>query len=168
LKGWIVQIIGVVQSLEVSTMDETSTLVAIQTLRTNSAYHDAEILRRKTEGGAANMALAAEDSPEYAAIHLLINTWEAIAVLMSGLEQRDRIYEVTPVCHMHNHLKDAITNIVLKHTKLKTADELSIPNAGYGANFSILANDYDNWLKRKNKSAQYITGACDGMYACFG
>lgn len=149
-------------------MDEASALVAIYNLRTNPAYQQAERLRRNTAGGAAAMATAPENSEEFAAVHLLISTWETIATLLASVEHKDRIFEVTPICHMHNHLKDAIPALGLKHVNLRAADEFHIPNAGYGANFSMLASEYHSWTIEKNKSAHYITGSCDGMYACFG
>jgi hypothetical protein len=149
-------------------MDEAATLAAIHSLRTNPAYQAAEVLRRKTADGARAMASAPDGSQESAAIHLLISTWETIALLASGLEKKDKIFEVTPVCHMHHNLKDALTAVSLRHAKLKDSSAFNIPNAGYGANFSILAGEYDTWLRTSNKSAHYISGACDGMYACFG
>lgn len=149
-------------------MDESAALVAIQNLRTLPAYQQAERLRRKTKGGAAEMANANDDSEEYASVKLLVNTWETIATILEGVENKDRIYEITPVCHMHNHLKDAIAGISLRHAKLKSVGEFDVPNNGYGAKFTKLANDYDSWLLEKHKTTQYVSGACDGMYACFG
>jgi hypothetical protein len=149
-------------------MDESAALVAIQTLRTNPVYQQAERLRRKTEGGAASMATAPEDSEEFAAVHMLVSTWEAIATILESVEHKDRIYEITPVCHMHNHLKDAISGISMRHANLRSADDFDIPNGGYGAKFAKLANDYHSWMLEKRKTTGYITGACGGMYACFG
>ncbi|MBI5262232.1 MAG: hypothetical protein HY852_10510 [Bradyrhizobium sp.] len=149
-------------------MDEAAALIAIHTLRTSPVYQQAERIRRKTDGGAATMAKAADDTDEAAALHLLVSTWETIATILEGVENKDRIFEVTPVCHMHRNLKDSFSELGLKHARLRSADEFNVPNGGYGAKFSKLANDYDNWLLEKQKSAQYISGACDGMYACFG
>jgi hypothetical protein len=149
-------------------MDETEALVAIHTLRIHPAYQQAERLRRKTKGGAAAMAAASEDSEEFAAIHLLLSTWEVIATIMESVASKDRIFEVTPVCHMHNHLKDALSGVSLKHAKLKSPNDFDVPNGGYAAKFTKLANDYHGWMIGKQQSSLYISGACDGMYACFG
>jgi hypothetical protein len=149
-------------------MDENDALVAIQTLRTQPAYQQAERLRRKTKGGAAAMATAPDDSEEFAAVHLLVNTWETIATVLDGVASKDRIFEITPVCHMHNNLKDALAGISLRHAKLKSASDFDVPNGGYAAKFTKLANDYHGWMIEKQKSSLYISGACDGMYACFG
>jgi hypothetical protein len=149
-------------------MDENDALVAIHSLRTQPAYQQAERLRRKTKGGAAAMATAPDDSEELAAVHLLVNTWETIATILDGVPSKDRIFEITPVCHMHNHLKDALAGISLRHAKLKSPNDFDVPNGGYAAKFTKLANDYHGWMIEKQKSSLYISGACDGMYACFG
>jgi hypothetical protein len=149
-------------------MDENTALVSIQNWRSTPVYKGAEILRRNTAGGAVAMANAPDNSDEFAAVHLLVNTWEAIATLLDEVENKDRIFEITPICHMHNNLKDAIPVLSLRHTNLISAADFVIPNGGYGARFSKLANDYDNWLIEKQKSAQYITGACSGLHAYFG
>lgn len=148
-------------------MDESTALVSIMTLRMNPTYQQAERLRRKGKGAAA-MAQAGLDSEEFAAVQTLVNAWETIATIIEGVPNKDPIFEVTPVCHMHNALKDAIANISLRHANLKSPGEFDIPNAGYGAKFGKLANDYHSWMIEKRKSTHYITGACDGLYACFG
>ena len=88
--------------------DETAVLLAIETLRSNPEYHTAEVLRRKTVGGSAAMAATSEGSAERSAVLLLIGTWESISVLMDGLKKRDKIFEVTPICHMYRELKAGI------------------------------------------------------------
>ncbi len=149
-------------------MDESAALVAIYSLRTQPTYQAAEKLRRRAKGGAAELARGKDDSDELAAIHLLVNTWETIAAIIEGVDSKDRIFEVTPICHVHRNLKDAISDLGLKHANLKSASDFDVPNNGYGAKFTKLANDFDSWLLEKHKTTQYITGACDGMYACFG
>lgn len=149
-------------------MDENDALIAIHTLRTQPAYQQAERLRRKTKGGAGEMAKASDNTEEFAAVHLLVNTWETIATIIEGVGSKDRIFEVTPVCHMHNHLKDALSGISLRHARLAAPNDSDVPNGGYAAKFTRLANDYHGWMLEKQKSSLYISGACDGMYACFG
>ena len=63
--------------------------------------------------------------------------------MLSGLKQKDKIFEVTPICHMYEGLlKDAIAIL-----------EKEVP--GFGANFAKLNNEYDAWLKKKKKSKAY-------------
>jgi hypothetical protein len=149
-------------------MDESAALVAIQNWRSNPVYKQAEILRRNTSGGAAAMAAAPENSDEYAAIHLLVNTWEAIATLLDHVENKDHIFEITPIGHMHENLKDAVAALVLKHARVESAADFSVPNLGFGAKFAKLANDYNSWLIERQKSAYYITASRGGIHAYFG
>lgn len=114
------------------------------------------------------MAQADDHSDEYAAIHLLVNTWETIATIIEGVSSKDLIFAITPICHMHRELKDAISALSLKHAGLKSGDDFDVPNNGYGAKFTKLANDYNSWLVGTHKTTQYITGACGGMHAYFG
>jgi tripartite-type tricarboxylate transporter receptor subunit TctC len=136
-------------------MDETALLLAFETMRNNPAYHAAEVLRRNTPGGSGAMAEAPEASEARGAVLLLISTWEVIAVLMDGVKRRDKIFEVTPVCHMYRELQAAIEAL-----------SRSIP--GFGANFARLFAEYEAWLKKKKKDAKYISAACGGMHAKFG
>lgn len=135
--------------------DETAVLLALETLRNNPAYHAAEVLRRNTPAGSRAMASAPEGSDQHRAVLLLISTWEVIAILMSGVKKRDRIFEVTPVCHMFRELKDAI-------------DALRRYIPGYGANFAKLYEEYEAWLKKQKKDAKYVSAACGGLHAKFG
>lgn len=124
-------------------------------LRTNPTYHAAEVLRRNTQGGSGAMAAAKEGSPEHQAVLLLIGTWETIAVMVSDLKKKDKIFAVTPICHMHRELKDAI-------------DFLAKNFPGFAANFTRLAAEYDTWLKKKKLAAQYESAICGGLHARFG
>jgi hypothetical protein len=135
--------------------DETAILLAIETLRSNPAYHAAEVLRRQTPGGAGAMAAMSEGSAQRGAVLLLIGTWESIAVLMDGLKKRDKIFEVTPVCHMWKELEAAV-KILRQYF------------AAYAEHFEDLYEAYQAWLKKKKKDAKYITAACGGIYARFG
>jgi hypothetical protein len=137
-------------------MDETAILLGIETMRSDPVYHAAETLRRKTNGGAAAMASAAEGSDERNAVFLLINNWEVFAVLIRGSRGRDKIFEVTPVCHMHRELDPAIQYL-----------RKEIP--GLATNFEKMNVEYQAWLKKKKKHAKYVSAACDGLlHAKFG
>jgi hypothetical protein len=135
--------------------DETALLLGFETLRSSPEYHAAEVLRRKTPGGAGAMASAAESSAEHRAVRLLVSTWEGLAVLMDGVKNRDKIFEVTPVCHMYRELQDAI-------------ETLRRRMPGYGMHFENLFKEYEAWLEKKKKDAKYVTAACGGMHAKFG
>lgn len=137
-------------------MDESAILLGIEGLRSDPVYRAAEVLRRKTRDGAATMAAAANGSEERNAIFLLISTWEVIAVLALGSKTLDKIFEVTPVCHMFNVLGPGIQIL-----------RLEIP--GLAQNFIKLSDKYQTWLKKKKKDAKYVSAACDGLlYAKFG
>lgn len=136
-------------------MDEIALLLAMETLRNNPSYHAAEVLRRGTAGGARSMASAPEGSAERRAVLLLISTWEVIAVLISAAKTKNRIFEVTPVCHMYRELRDAIE-----------AFGRNIPT--FGGNFAKLNAEYEAWLKKNKKDAKYVSAACGGLFAKFG
>jgi hypothetical protein len=135
--------------------DQTEILLAIETLRSNPAYHAAEVLRRATPGSSAAMAGAPEGSPERSAIQLLIGTWESIGVLADGLKKRDDIFTVTPACHMWRELKPAI-------------EALRRYLPGYAENFEELNDAHEAWLKKQKKNAKYVSAVCGGLYARFG
>jgi hypothetical protein len=136
-------------------MDENALLLGIEGMRSDSNYYAAEVLRRKV-GGAEAMVATDSNSDEQAAVRLLITTWDAIAVLMRGVRAKDKIYEVTPICHMYDALEPAI-----KYFR-KQAPEFAVE-------FEKLNADYRAWLKKKKKSATYVSAACGGLlHARFG
>jgi hypothetical protein len=137
-------------------MDENELLVRIYSMRGDFNYHKAEVLRRQIKGGSATMAAANPGSDENAAVHILIGTWNTIAVLMRGVKTKDKIYEVNPICHMYHVLEPAIT-----YLRKETPE--------FAVDFEKLNVDYQAWLKKKKKSASYVSAACSGlMNARFG
>lgn len=137
-------------------MDENELLLGIEAMRRDGAYQSAEALRRKTKNGAAGMAGSASNSAEKAAIQLLLSTWDAIAVLLKGAKSKDKIYEVTPICHMYDVLEPAI-QVFRKETP------------EFAVEFESLNKDYQAWLKKKKKSGTYVSAVCGGlMHARFG
>jgi hypothetical protein len=137
--------------------DETAVLLAIETLRSNPEYHTAEVLRRKTVGGSAAMAATSEGSAERSAVLLLIGTWESIAVLMDGLKKRDKIFEVTPICHMYRELKAGIEAL-----------RAFFGSPKYASNFEALDEAHRAWLEKHKKNGKYVGAVCGGLYARFG
>jgi hypothetical protein len=137
-------------------MDENALLLGIQQMRSDPNYYAAEILRRKLGDAGALVANTDENSEEQAAARLLITTWEAIAVLIRGVRTKDKIYEVTPICHMFDELKPAIDYF------RKQAPEFAVE-------FEKLNADYNAWLKKKKKKGTYVSAACGGLlHARFG
>lgn len=137
--------------------DETAILLAIETLRSNPEYHASEVLRRKTVGGSAAMAATSEGSAERSAVLLLIGTWESIAVLMDGLKKVDKIFAVTPICHMYRELEGGIA-------ALRTYFHFD----GYAKRFEDLNAAHMAWLAKQKKDGKYVSAVCGGLYARFG
>ena len=150
-------------------MDESAAIIAINNIRSQPAYLQAERLRLTTTGGAAHMAESTPNSDEFAAVHLLVNTWVTIAAIVEGVDgSKDRIFSTQPICYMHRSLKDAIVILSRTHAGLAEGEQFDIPNNGFGAKFTQLANDFDSWCLATHKPTQYITAACSGMQAYFG
>ena len=135
------------------TLDKIQLLASLYMMRTNTHYQQAESLRRRKV--VAEMANADKKSPEYAAINLLINTWEAISVLVLDLNQEDRnfVFGTLPALHMFTELNDAIEIIGSK-------------TPAFATNFRLLSKHQLEWLKFKDD--HYQTGAKAGMHALFG
>ena len=99
------------------------------------------------------MAKADKNSADYGAVNLIVNSWEAISVLVLQVKDKDLIFEITPVLYMFTELSDAIEII-----------SCEFPN--YAANFRLLSKLQAEWLKFKDD--QYQTGEMGGMHALFG
>ena len=153
--------------------DRAGTLLAIQMMRLNGNYQAAELLRRKT--GAKAMA-EKKDPKDYAALLLLVNTWNAIAsAVRLGLsdsaggsgspgmkpgqsedEYLDAIFENVPVCHVYTGLHEAI-EIIAADWGVEAAPD-----------FDWLYQKYLEWLERKKKDPEYKAAHCKGIRAFFG
>jgi len=134
-------------------LNKTQLLATLYMMRTNAPYQEAEALRRTSV--VAEMAHADKTSEEYAAVFMLINTWESISVLVLELDEKDRdfLFGTLPVLFMFTELNDAIEII-----------SCDIP--GYAANFRLLSKRQAEWLKFKDD--HYQTGEKSGMHALFG
>ena len=136
-------------------MDQNELLLGIEGMRSDSNYYAAEVMRRDL-GGAEAMVSPQSTKEGKAAAQLLIVTWEAIAVLLRGVRTKDKIYEVTPICHMYDALEPAI-----KYFRKEVPE--------FAAEFEKLNADYRAWLKKKKKSGDYVSAACGGLlHARFG
>lgn len=134
-------------------------VLEVVALRNSAAYQAAEALRQKKYGGSkgAKVMKANQGSAEYAALRLLIGTWDSIAHQILGLAEgpaRVEFYETNPIGYMWKLLEPAI---------LELRKQLG---NHYAKNFEDLAAAYDTWLR--NQPQAYQTGADNGMIAQFG
>jgi acetolactate synthase regulatory subunit len=132
-------------------LDNTQLLAISFQMRSNAQYQAAETLRRSKD--VAAMAKAARSSADFAAVNLLVNTWETISLLILQLDDKDLVFQVTPVLHMFTELSDAI-------------EIISADFPDYAANFRLLSKQQLEWLKFKDE--RYQSGAKGGMHALFG
>ena len=136
-------------------MDQNELLLGIERMRSDSNYYAAEVMRRDL-GGAEGLIGPESTKEGKAAAQLLCVTWDSIAILIRGVRTRDKIYEATPICHMYKVLEPAI-----KHFRKEVPE--------FAAEFEKLNADYLAWLKKKKKSADYVSKACGGLlHARFG
>ena len=137
-------------------MEDAQVLAALYAIRTNPADRAAEVMRLRTEGGAAAMARAQKTSDEYGAVLLLVNTWEVIASMLKNVSEptRERVFAVTPLATMHEALRPAI-------------DALGTGCPGFGDAFAEMGGRHREWLQGCGKG-EYMSGNCGGMQAFFG
>lgn len=131
---------------------DTQLLATIFQIRSNPSYQQAEGMRRLRNDVSA-MAKADRNSAEFGAINLLVNSWEAISVLVLQVKDKDLIFQITPVLYMFTQLSDAI-------------DIISCEFPDYAANFRLLSKLQAQWLKLKDD--RYQTSEQGGMHALFG
>jgi hypothetical protein len=142
-------------------MTVNSELFEIHLLRSSVPYHAAEVLRRQTIGGAAAMAAAGETTQEYAAVRLLVSTWETIALRVKGnTALKIPFCENNPVGHMWDALWPGIKIIRGNAFRTKAAGTY------YAREFQLLNGTYRRWLN--TKPASYQTAALEGINAQFG
>jgi hypothetical protein len=131
-----------------------SPLLEIAALRSSAEYRAAE-LRRRQQGDSGSMANAPESSADYAAVRLLIGTWDAIAIRYEGGGfNDDEFFTGLPVGYMWEALKNAIKDI-----RAKKGDD-------YASNFESMYKSYVAWRKKYDK--KYESGADSGVHALFG
>jgi hypothetical protein len=134
----------------------SSALLDVLALRSGTAYREAERLRRRI-GSSRDMAMSSMTSDEYAAVRLLIGTWDSIAArVRAGDIPMDPFFESNPVIHMWDALSDAIT-VIKRRSK----------GPKYAENFKWLCKKCRAWLK-KPKNRKYRTASVQGINAHFG
>jgi hypothetical protein len=137
-------------------MDQNELLLGIERMRSDSNYYAAEVMRRDLGDSDAMVDGPQSTKETKAAAQLLIVTWESIAILIRGVRTKDKIFEATPICHMYKVLEPAIKQF-----------RKEVPE--FAAEFEKLNAEYHAWLKKKKKSADYVSRACGGLlHARFG
>jgi hypothetical protein len=133
-------------------------VLQVVALRSGDKYQAAEALRQKKFNGskAAKKISLKQGTPEYAALRLLIGTWDAIGHQVLALQPNERIpfYETNPVGYMWKLLEPAVIEI-RKHV-----------GNHYARNFQNLAKAYNDWLAQQPQD--YQTAASNGLTAQFG
>jgi hypothetical protein len=138
-------------------MNMTEFLAAVHGMRSNPNYQQAEKARQIA--GAETMAKGPPDSDNYGAVRFLIGTWETVSAmcLLLPRTERERAFEVLPICYMYSQLKPAI-GIVRAGGKE--------PFPKYAGKFEQLRNEQDQWLDKDG--AAYRSQEESGFHAMFG
>jgi hypothetical protein len=125
-------------------------------LRMSDTYRAAEALRRNS--APADMATASQNSPEYAAIRLLIGTWERIAMFVEEFTepQRRRFFRCHPVLLVWQSLLPAVDI-------LRQSGDVG---PRFASEFEWLANQYRHWSETID-GQEYRTDAQQSVCALF-
>jgi hypothetical protein len=139
-------------------------IIQIAQLRSNPTYRHAELRRRQLgPEGAAIMARAPQDSPDYAALRQLVGTWNRIAIFVEAFsgKQRQRFFHCHPIALTWKVLKPGIE--VIRH-----AHDVAEPvHKNYAWQLEDLAGKYEKWLKTAD-GKDYRTEAQQAVCADFG
>jgi hypothetical protein len=106
----------------------------IDKLRSGSEYRKAYLLIRRSRPDITKLD---KESEEFAAIRLLVGTWDQIAIFVQGFseKQRHKLFRCQPVSLMWEFLKTAIQEI------RKSVGEK------YAQNFETLFKQHQAWIK---------------------
>lgn len=112
-----------------------------------------QLVRRQ---GAEALARADKSSDDYAAIRLVVGTWDRIATVASDFsaKQLQQFYRHHPIGLMWSRLEPAINLI---------RDDI---DEGFAAEFDDLHTKYDKWTKTK-AGRRYSTAQQQAVNACF-
>jgi hypothetical protein len=131
-------------------------LLEVVALRNGTEYQEAERLRRRI-GSSKAMAESLTTSDEYAAVRLLIGTWDSIAKrVRAGDIQEGPFFESNPVQHMWDALQGGIV-VIRKRSK----------GPRYAEDFQWLVRKLRGWLK-KPANRKFRTASVEGINAHFG
>ena len=131
-------------------------LLGVIALRSGVEYREAERLRRRI-GDSGKMAEYPISSDEYAAVRLLIGTWDSIATrVRAGDIPEGAFFESNPVQHMWDALKDGVT-VIRNRSK----------GPRYARDFQWLVTRLRAWLKKPG-NRKFRTASVEGINAHFG
>jgi hypothetical protein len=130
--------------------------IEVTQLCSSTEYRKAFQLARRN--GPERLANANKDSEEYAAIRLLIGTWDRIAMFSQAFnaKQRQQFFRSHPVSLVWKCLEPAITAI------------RSSTDKGFAKSFEDLHNQYQKWIASKAGS-EFRTAqqqAIIGLFFC--
>ena len=123
----------------------------------NAADYQAAVAPLVANNYRGSGAMATGSSVQQVAVRLLIGTWEAIANMVSSINQvgQESIFGTTPVGFMYDALSAAIVVI-----------QQNDSNPNYATKFTALDQAYTTWIG--TKGAEYQSLADQGLNANFG
>jgi hypothetical protein len=121
------------EGIHMTEQDALHISMHIDSLRSGTEYRSAYLLIRRRRPDVARLD---KESDEYAAIRLLIGTWEQIAIFAQNFneKQRKKWFRCQPVSLMWEFLKDAVE--VIRNST----------GENYAANFEALHRQYQDWI----------------------
>jgi hypothetical protein len=121
---------------------------------TSTEYRKAFLLSRQES--VEKLATAQRPSDEYAAIRLLIGTWERIAIACKDFNegQRRQFFRYHPIALYWRRLEPATLFI------RRTTDE------AFAAEFEVFRNQYDEWTQSED-GREFRTIERQAICACF-
>jgi hypothetical protein len=132
----------------------TQIVMQVTQICSGTEYRKAfQLMRRQ---GAERLARTDKSSDEYAAIRLVIGTWDRIATVANDFsaKQRQQFYRHHPIGLMWSRLETAINLI---------RDDI---DPGFAVEFDDLHTKYDKWTKTK-AGERYRTAQQQAINACF-
>jgi hypothetical protein len=122
---------------------------------TGTEYRNA--FRLSQREGVEKLATAQRPSDEYAAIRLLIGTWERIAMACKDFNetQRQQFFRHHPIALYWRRLEPATS-----HIRRATHE-------GFAVEFEALRNQYDEWTRGED-GREFRTFERQAISACFG
>lgn len=141
-------------------------IMQIANLRLHASYREAEARRRELgPKGAAIMASEPQTSPDYAALRLLVGTWNKIAIFVERFsdKQLKEFFRCHPIGQTWRVLEPGID--VIRDIKRVVPEPVDPQN--YARELEALAKEYDEWTKSPEGS-DYRTIEQQAVCADFG
>jgi hypothetical protein len=126
----------------------------VSELTSSTEYRQAMLLSRRR--GPENLANADKNSEEYAAVRLLIGTWNEIATFCGGFsaKQRSQFFRSHPVSLAWQYLEPA--TLIIR----QDIDEV------FAMEFESLHKQYQKWIESRG-GRRYTTGQLQAINAKF-